>query len=520
MKKKEKKVKKSVEGNECILREQTSMRVVLNGGKYRLDDATIPFQIGFNKEIADKQPTHILVMDVTRNAFGSDGERKDDDSQAERSLFKIQPVHYLQLKSPGVHHLIFILLKDVDSNYRQHLLEKRPGTYENDLYFSSIENNCLKGELGYFEAIVSIPKEFFATAPETKLQKAVWSWINKWYRLKPVDQCEYRKRKIIAFTVKPPVWTLVFIFRLICSVLLTSFSFICRVTSFIFGRQPVSFFPNMKEVWVTFLFRNNKYYRDIFSGDYWFGDALTKNNMEHSDVINSADFYPFKTLVLFGKKIHIPISLAGLITYPILFFVYYIGIVYGYFGPEHYSVWKDLGLLVGILVISFWIAANIETTIPTITGNENWAAKWNEYTTRGKKNLKWLSGGTFSLLAIVAVTSFMIVVVPWSSIINDIVTIAITIGAILVLTIIVKVAIKVLTPVFQKLKNKEKTETRERDDIMKNRKQLWLEKSFDIDNMPKKIDFNTMPEPSVASHKLVLTFWKTKARVCKPYAKS
>jgi hypothetical protein len=497
-----------------ILKEQTSVKVVLNGGKYRLDDATIPFQIGFDKEIADQEPTHILVVDVTKiHYYFNSSDFHDYDTESERSLFKIQPIHYLQLKSPGVHHLIFILLKDMDSNGRKFFLEKRPSAYRNILHFSSIEDKELDGELGYFEAIVSVPEEFFATAPKTKLQKAIWNWTNGWYRFKPIDQCEYRKRKITAFTIKPPLWFLGFLFRFICSVFLTSLSFISRVVAFILGYQPVSFFPNMKDMWLNFLFQDNKSYVEIFSLDYWIGYLLTKNSINWSDCIKSTDLYPFKTLVLFGKKIYTPLSLMGLITYPVLFFVYYVGIVYGFFGPDHYS---GLQLIGGLVCLSLWITIDAGITIPTITNNKKWVEKWDEDTPEGKKKRKSLSWWAFSILAGIAVISFLIAVVNVNSAIDTVIAIAIGIGVIFILSLLIMAVIKVLTPFYWKLKDEIKVAIKEE----KNKNQQWLETSFDINNMPPRIDFKALPQPSVSSHKLVLTFWRTKAKVCKPYAKS
>lgn len=46
---------------------------------------------------------------------------------------------------------------------------------------------------------VSVPAECFAAAPSQWEQ----SWVNRFFRYKPIDQCDYRKRRMMAYTVQP-----------------------------------------------------------------------------------------------------------------------------------------------------------------------------------------------------------------------------------------------------------------------------------------------------------------------------
>jgi len=46
---------------------------------------------------------------------------------------------------------------------------------------------------------VNVPKEFFAAEPPEWEKR----WVNLWYQYQPVDQCDYRRRRIWAYTVKP-----------------------------------------------------------------------------------------------------------------------------------------------------------------------------------------------------------------------------------------------------------------------------------------------------------------------------
>lgn len=58
---------------------------------------------------------------------------------------------------------------------------------------------------------------------------------------------------------------------------------------------------------------------------------------------------------------------------------------------------------------------------------------------------------------------------------------------------------------------------------IKNKKEInrkkWILESFDIEKLPERIDFHSTPTPSGFSHKILLKFWKTKAKICKPYEK-
>ena len=510
-----------------MLQEQESMKVVLNGGNYQLDDATIPFRIGFSQEVADKKPSHILVLDVTI-AFDRNGIRHESDNISERSLFKMEPVQYLQLKEPGEHHLIFILLNDMDNKKRQHLLEKQYAGYENKLYFESIQSLELNDQVAYCEAIISVPEEFFAKKPETAFGKAIWSWTNAWYRLKPVDQCEYRKRKIVAFTIKPILWVIGLLLRLLIASVYTAFSFVVRCLGLIFGYQAVSFFPNFRKTWWEFLvIYSRTEFEDFLEKDYWFGDVL-KNTERNLNFRSSEDWYPQKTLFFFGKQVHYPISLFALFAYAVGFGIYLWLLHDAYFTQEINSFGICLIYLVSVAVVSILIAAGISMKLlPTISGKQKWINAWSSYNSDGEKRMDACRNWIFYLLLSLGVLAL---IVPKIRLINlskmatpTVVSPALIIG---VSVMVAFIAILIIRKLFVRQSEKveedlvEKLSAKELRKLAVIEKQAnWLKTGFDINNMPDKIDFKTMPEPSVATHKLVIAFWRTKANVCKPYAK-
>lgn len=497
-----------------ILKKQSSVRVVLNGGKFELDDATIPFQIGFDESIANSKPTHILVVDVTDNAFYQNGDRKNHNSQAERSLFKLEPIQYLQLKRPGVHHLIFILFKGVDSKYYRYLMMKNHSDYENDLWFESIEDNDLNHQVGYAEVIITVPEIFFAKEPETKLQKMVYEWTNSWYDLKPIDECEYRKRKIFAFTTKPILWFLGFIPRIVLSIALAVLMFLIRICSLIVGIQPVSFFVNKKMLFVDFLLLYPKEgYGDILQIPNWFG-------VEGGD--DDIDFYRYKTLAIGKKRIYTPVTLFGLIFYSSFFLFYFLNI-YLLFIKQSGIGENILNLSACTFVVALIALLIVDITLPTFESNEEWEKKW-DYKTNGKKSKIIVGKWIFIILLSIVVFVTLITQVQW----NDLWKVLVNISFLLVVLFAGLIAGYFLTKLLSKTYKKIDFSIRERARILAEKSdiltkeelhQQWLYTSFDINNLPKKVDIKTAPEPSTYVHHFTVGFWQLKAKVCKPYAK-
>jgi hypothetical protein len=80
------------------------------------------------------------------------------------------------------------ILTDDGTNYYQ--LAYHPTNYSNDQYSVPIE--------------VNVPAGAFAKEPP-KWEKI---WVNHWFRSKPQDQCDYRRRRLLAYTVQPLVMLL------------------------------------------------------------------------------------------------------------------------------------------------------------------------------------------------------------------------------------------------------------------------------------------------------------------------
>lgn len=519
-----------------ILKTQSNVKVVLNGGKMELDDATIPFQIAFNEKIAKKKPTHILVMDVTESCFDSEMNRSDTDDKSERTLFKLEPIHYLQLKKPGIHNLIFILFFGLDKDDCRRLLKKGRINYEHDIYFDSIEDNdAFFGQVGYVEAIVDVPKELFAEKPEQGIKKLIWQWTNSWYDYSPVDECEYRKRKIWAFTLKPILWLLGLIPRIIIAPLLTMIWFLFRMIGFFFGYQPVSFFANKKELWLDFLFLypHNHDYEFILLSKNWWGKIIR----EEKEKIRAIDFYPYKTIAIGKKRFYLPIAIWELVFYFYFFWLYFFCLSH-YFSDNALSFWDSIGYLGACVVISFFLSFFLVDTIASLKKDKNWKMKWkyeekDEKTERAKKAKKLSQNVqfcTFVVMSGIALVSFIIAQINSSQIFSYVHLVSFEIIlwgllAVIVITMIfffkrkIKLVLSKLGGNIKISHRNIKTIRERKVEEKKNEYQTWLANSFNIASLPKKVDINKMPETSTVVHKFRVRFWWVKAKVCRPFPK-
>ncbi len=504
-----------------ILKEQSSMRIVLNGGKYELEDSTIPFQIGFDLSIAEQKPTHILVVDVTEE-YIIDSACKDNcqsDYKSERTIFKLEPIHYLQLKRPGVHHLIFILFNEMNRKSEKFYLEKKHYGYENDIYFNTIEGIRLDNQISYAEAVVDVPKEFFADEPETKFQKVIYSWVNNWYRFGPIDECEYRKRKIFAFTGKPLLWLFGLIPRIMSSVFLQAFFFVIKTIAFFFGVQSVSFLPNKKKIWIDFLL---KYpilgYKDVFKGDFWFGKSTGGK-----DDIND---YGFKTLAVWKWRFYTPLTLCGISFYSACIYYYFCS-VYKLF-TSSVEGHAAILLLTASTVVAVMTLFLVMVTLPSWKKGKEWENKWNVDQKEGKKKTSKTASRIFFPMIIVLFFAFITPYISWNDFSQFIASSFKIIVIMVIILVIYSFSLKIIAPVISKKidKIKEKNailranlpkETKvDREEI---RKLEWLKKSFDIEKLPERVRFKTAPTSSSVLHEFTIGFWRLKAKVCKPYAK-
>mgnify|MGYP001614053925 CR=1 FL=1 len=221
------------------------MEVVLNGGKREMNSATIPVQWVFSNETIEKAPKYLLFFEQTKS------EASVDESSVcgRRYVCKVsESVRFISLFKPGYHRMAILALAGSDEGLEgliKSLLEKHGKfQYSRSIGWNHLEKGIIPHALDGNVVAATIvdfmvPEELFAEKPRTRFGNAVWNWVNLWQNESPVDECDYRRRKLFAFTLQPIIF-------LVASVIYTSIVFLGSLVVFFCGYRPKNIFH---EVW-------------------------------------------------------------------------------------------------------------------------------------------------------------------------------------------------------------------------------------------------------------------------------
>lgn len=188
---------------------KTGLKVVLNGGSDTMDAATIPIQWSFSDEVIAKNPTYVLI--VLQNKKEAE-DISNSQKNGERYICKVsEVVKFIQLFTPGYHRIAVLVLagEKAEKNVGK-LLEKWTNEYQSSVNYDSIKAG--ESVLSQYSVVAAttaefnVSKELFAKKPETRFQKKLWDYVNYFFSKGPRDECQYRKRKILAFTLHPPTY--------------------------------------------------------------------------------------------------------------------------------------------------------------------------------------------------------------------------------------------------------------------------------------------------------------------------
>jgi hypothetical protein len=92
---------------------------------------------------------------------------------------------------------------------------------------------------------VNIPENCFAPEP-SEIEK---SWVNFFWRNKAVDQCEFRRRRLFAYTIQPLIFAVVSIAFLIVSLIVSLwYAMIGRIFNFKHLRQEISIYNIVEDI--------------------------------------------------------------------------------------------------------------------------------------------------------------------------------------------------------------------------------------------------------------------------------
>ncbi len=156
---------------------------------------------------------------------------------------------FIPFKKPGENRIFATIVwafkdegKESTKKLKKFFMEKRSSTeYENEIFEHNCENfysyfghDCKRIE-GEKQLDIYVDKEFFAPEP------AEWEkwWVNFWHETPPRDQCQFKKRRISAYTIQALFIAIWLLGKTIATLFLTSIAFIRGVrgieSRYIFG---------------------------------------------------------------------------------------------------------------------------------------------------------------------------------------------------------------------------------------------------------------------------------------------
>jgi hypothetical protein len=187
------------------------VKITLNKGEGAMDTASIPVQWSLSQKVIKKNPKFALII-IQSN---SEIDNLETANIGKRIVCKVtEIIKYLTIYCAG-HHRVAVLIFDssVSRDAATRYTHISWGRFDVSVAINRITANKVTNQR-FITATVQefdVPKEVFATKPETKWGKIVWDWANLWYKDSPLDQCHYRKRRLHAFTWKPPFGLFYFI---------------------------------------------------------------------------------------------------------------------------------------------------------------------------------------------------------------------------------------------------------------------------------------------------------------------
>jgi hypothetical protein len=316
--------------------------LVVNRGTGTIDSPTLEVSWRFPAEVIALRPTHVLIF---LWYMSDDGQKM---YREERYAFSVSDaVGYLPLHWAGLIRIFAWALSDEALQCEYCLNHCIGKTVTNLIKQANIRGNYaafawnlpenqlrgtqenLLGEAGYYthvseegirswqrpydqrnsfhmqnhfplaaiaELKLRVPAEIFAPRPKSWLSRILWKWVNLWHDQEPVDECAYRRRMMIAFTVQPLVmlvyWTIRYGFGLLVALIIMTL----RIVAWAAGFQPHPFIADVVEM---ILVKDNHH-------DFW---QRFKNTSDPWDFFNCGDH---RKLRLGSWRFKAPVTIAEL----------------------------------------------------------------------------------------------------------------------------------------------------------------------------------------------------------------
>ena len=298
---------------------KTDIRVVLNGGKEEMNSATIPIEWWFSKEVIDREPKYILIFEQSKEEKERDFDK--NDSYGRRYICKVSDaIKFLQIFSPGYHRIMVVVLggSSAESDAKHYLGHDDYDYYRTSINWENAKDNTLKNMKSIMGSTVEefeVPEELFAKKPKTKPGKLMWKWANLWFKKNPRDECEYRKRKIIAFTIQPPLtipWWL--IKYSIGGILHALYVLLASLVILFVGFRPR---PILKEMWHALTFQRDAEL-DVKRFENWQTERVTAYRLWSRKEAKDKDGklkYEYKYMPITPLYIALGLSIIGCLIY-------------------------------------------------------------------------------------------------------------------------------------------------------------------------------------------------------------
>ena len=120
---------------------------------------------------------------------------------------------YVEFRHPGANRIYGLISYKGKKSARNHYLSKEKGQYESWVLNDEGDdfNVRFKDTAHKHYVAVDVPRECFAAEP-SDAEKA---WVNHFFRSKPNDQCNFRRRRLFAYLVQPFIMLVNFALRMV-----------------------------------------------------------------------------------------------------------------------------------------------------------------------------------------------------------------------------------------------------------------------------------------------------------------
>ena len=185
------------------------LKLVIGSKDGRVQNASVPVRWCVDKETLDKLKQegvinpHILIVTVAPlpRYYGEENYFVETT----RQLISLEQVEeYIQFQKPGKNIVYATIVWSKSGKYSdlwEKYIKREGSRYETDVIiksggkFSPPKENSVE----FAEVEIILPNEVFAKEYPEWLKR----WVNRWFRGKPQDQCHFRRRMIVAFTIQP-----------------------------------------------------------------------------------------------------------------------------------------------------------------------------------------------------------------------------------------------------------------------------------------------------------------------------